>query len=82
METVIRKWGNSPAIRIPASLMKAGQFELEQQVKITAEDGRIIIEPLHKVEYSLGAVAGGDHGRKCSPESKLRLSYGQGSAVV
>ena len=77
METVIRKWGNSPAIRIPASLMKAGQFELEQQVKITAEDGRIIIEPLHKVEYSLDELLAGIKAENAHPEASFGSPMGK-----
>ena len=77
METVIRKWGNSPAIRIPASLMKAGQFELEQQVKITAEDGRIIIEPLHKVEYSLDELLAVITAENAHPEASFGSPMGK-----
>ena len=77
METVIRKWGNSPAIRIPASLMNAGQFELEQQVKITAEDGRIIIEPLHKVEYSLDELLAGIAAENAHPEASFGSPMGK-----
>ena len=77
METVIRKWGNSPAIRIPASLMNAGQFELEQQVKITAEDGRIIIEPLHKVEYSLDELLAGITAENAHPKASFGSPMGK-----
>ena len=53
MNTVIRKWGNSPAVRLPVSVMSAAKLELEQKVQVTVEEGRIIIEPLGRVEYSL-----------------------------
>ena len=53
MDTVIRKWGNSPAVRIPMSVMSAARLDLEQKVSVTVEDGRIIIEPTQNVEYSL-----------------------------
>ncbi len=59
MDTVIRKWGNSPAVRIPMSVMRAAQFDLGQKVSVTVEDGRIIIEPVHKVEYSLDSLLAG-----------------------
>jgi antitoxin MazE len=59
MNTVIRKWGNSPAIRIPMSLMSSAHFDLEQKVTITVEDGRIVIEPLKQVTYSLDALVAG-----------------------
>ena len=53
MNTVIRKWGNSPAVRLPVSVMSAARLELEQRVQVTVEEGRVIIEPLGRVEYSL-----------------------------
>ena len=53
METVIRKWGNSPALRLSAATMKLANFDLEQRVTIKAEKGSIIIEPCDKVEYKL-----------------------------
>jgi len=45
MDTIIRKWGNSPAVRLPRALMSTAHLELEQAVRLTAEEGRIIIEP-------------------------------------
>ena len=42
----VRKWGNSPAIRIPASVMAATGLSLDSRVDVRAEDGRIVIEPL------------------------------------
>ena len=53
METVIRKWGNSAALRLSAAAMKLANFDLEQRVTIKAEKGRIVIEPCYKVEYKL-----------------------------
>ena len=59
MDTVSRKWGNSPAVRIPVSVMRAASLDLEQKVSVTVEDGRIIIEPTQKVEYSLDSLLAG-----------------------
>jgi antitoxin MazE len=41
---VLKKWGNSPAVRIPAAVMQSAQLTLEQAVDVRAEGGRIIIE--------------------------------------
>jgi antitoxin MazE len=59
MNTVIRKWGNSPAVRLPVSVMSAAKLELEQKVQVTVEDGRIIIEPVGGAEYSLDQLVAG-----------------------
>lgn len=53
METVIRKWGNSPAVRLPSAVMKSAAFDVEQAVILTATKGRIVIEPATQAEYKL-----------------------------
>jgi antitoxin MazE len=59
MNTVIRKWGNSPAVRLPLSMMSTAHFDLEQTGNITAQTGRIIIEPAQVVAYSLDQLVAG-----------------------
>jgi len=59
VETVIRKWGNSPAVRLPAAVLKAAGYSLEQKVDISVSRGRIVIAPSDKVEYSLDALVAG-----------------------
>ena len=56
METVIRKWGNSPALRLPTSVLKEAGYRLEQKVELTVSRGRIVIQPVEKVEYDLDAL--------------------------
>lgn len=53
MEAVIRKWGNSPAVRLNLAAMKAAAFDLEQHVTIKATRGRIVIEPADKFDFKL-----------------------------
>lgn len=59
MEAVIRKWGNSPAVRINAAVMKIASFDIEQRVTIKASKGRIIIEPVDKLEFKLEDLVAG-----------------------
>ena len=59
METVIRKWGNSPALRLPSAIMKSAAFDLEQHVIVTATKGRIVIEPASQPEYKLDDLLAG-----------------------
>ena len=59
MEVIIKKWGNSAAVRIPASVMAAAQVELEQSVQVREEQGRIVIEPVRRKAYKLGDLLGG-----------------------
>jgi antitoxin MazE len=67
METTIRKWGNSPAVRLPAAILREAAFGVEQRVNISASQGRIVIEPTGRVSYDLdalvdGITAGNRHG--------------------
>ncbi|MDP2810019.1 MAG: AbrB/MazE/SpoVT family DNA-binding domain-containing protein [Rhodocyclaceae bacterium] len=41
----VKKWGNSPAVRLPAAIMEAAHLALDQSVEVRAENGRVIIEP-------------------------------------
>lgn len=41
----IKKWGNSPAVRIPAAVMESAHLSLNQPVQVHAHNGRVIIEP-------------------------------------
>lgn len=53
MEVIVKKWGNSAAVRIPAAVMATAKFALEQPVDVRAEDGRVVIEPIRKKEYDI-----------------------------
>jgi antitoxin MazE len=59
MQAVIRKWGNSPALRLPTTLLKEAGYQLEQKVELLVSDGRIIIQPRDKVEYGLETLVSG-----------------------
>ncbi len=53
MRCTIKKWGNSAAVRIPSSLMKSVEIDIDQMVDLHGEDGRIVIEPIRFGEYNL-----------------------------
>jgi antitoxin MazE len=53
METIVKKWGNSAAIRIPHSVMQAMHLNLDEVVNVREEAGRIVIEPVRKKTYLL-----------------------------
>ncbi len=59
MEATIKKWGNSPALRLPAALVRAASLNLDQKVSITARGGKLIIEPLDSIEYTLAELLSG-----------------------
>jgi antitoxin MazE len=59
MEVIVKKWGNSAAVRIPASVMAAAHVALEQSVEVREEQGRIVIEPIRQKSYKLEDLLGG-----------------------
>ena len=59
MKVMVKKWGNSAAVRIPASVMAAANLNLDQSVEVKEEDGRIVIEPDRSGVYSLKQLIDG-----------------------
>ena len=46
MRVTLKKWGNNAAVRLPAAIMQAARFELNQTLEVREEGGRVIIEPV------------------------------------
>jgi antitoxin MazE len=59
MEAVIRKWGNSPALRLSTAVLKEAGYQIEQKVDLIVTRGRIVIQPSERVEYDLDALISG-----------------------
>ncbi|WP_035384047.1 AbrB/MazE/SpoVT family DNA-binding domain-containing protein [Ferriphaselus sp. R-1] len=59
MEVIVKKWGNSAAVRIPAAVMAAAHLDLDQSVDVREEQGRIVIEPVRRKVYKLDELLGG-----------------------
>ncbi len=59
MEAVIRKWGNSSALRLPSAALKAAGFSLEQKVELVVSRGRMVIQPSENMTYSLDSLLAG-----------------------
>jgi len=53
MQVLVKKWGNSASVRIPAAVMEAARLSLDQPVDIREEDGRVIIEPIAEPVFDL-----------------------------
>ena len=59
MKALVKKWGNSASVRIPAAVMEAARLELDEPVDVREEGGRVVIEPLRRKEYSLDELLRG-----------------------
>jgi antitoxin MazE len=59
MRAVVKKWGNSASVRIPAAVMEAAHLHLDEPVDVREESGRIVIEPVQRKEYDLAELVKG-----------------------
>ncbi|UOA33799.1 Antitoxin MazE (plasmid) [Sulfitobacter sp. DSM 110093] len=59
MRVIVKKWGNSASVRIPAAIMQAAKLSLDTPVDVREENGRIIIEPDRSPEFLLDDLLNG-----------------------
>ena len=59
MNAIIRKWCNSPAIRLPSADLKVAGYQLNQRVELVVTRSRIVIRPSRTVEYDLNELVSG-----------------------
>ncbi len=59
MRVIVKKWGNSASVRIPAAIMRAAKLSLDTPVDVREENGRIIIEPDQSQEFLLDDLLNG-----------------------
>ena len=76
MQGVVRKWGNSAAIRLPAAVLEAVSLKIDQAVDVREEDGRIIIEPVRAVSLKLEELVSGITTENRHDEMDFGLSVG------
>ena len=53
MQTKIKKWGNSLALRLPKLFALSANLKLNKLVDLSIDKGSIIITPIDEKEYSL-----------------------------
>ena len=56
METVVKKWGNSLALRIPRPLADEVGLEEDSTVDLFLEEGKLVIAPVIAPRYALNAL--------------------------
>ena len=59
MTTMIQKWGNSLAVRIPKTLARDSHLGNGSVVNLSVRGGKIIVEPAPKAKYQLDALLKG-----------------------
>jgi antitoxin MazE len=56
VETVIKKWGNSLALRIPKPLADEAGLEVDSAVDLLLEEGKLVIVPAVTPRYTLESL--------------------------
>jgi antitoxin MazE len=53
MRAVVKRWGNSAAVRIPKGVMQAAKLEIDQAVEVREAEGQVLIVPVRSVAVDL-----------------------------
>jgi len=77
MQTTIRKWGNSLAVRIPKAFIKEARVAYGTAVDLSIDDGKIVINPLRETEYRLEDLLKGVTKRNLHAEIEIGKAVGR-----
>jgi antitoxin MazE len=61
----VKKWGNSAAVRLPASVLEQAALAVDAAVDVRVEDGRIVIEAVVPAAYDLATLLAGVTPENC-----------------
>jgi antitoxin MazE len=53
MRVIVKKWGNSAAVRIPSGIMEAAHLSLDEAVDVRERGGEIVIKPIRTGKVDL-----------------------------
>ena len=58
MRQTIKRWGNSPAVRIPAHMMTLMNMDIDEEVEVTVQTDsnnvqRLVIQPVRQVTLEM-----------------------------
>ena len=59
MRVIVKKWGNSAAVRIPSGIMQAARLNLDEAVDIREQGGQIVIKPIRAGKLDLAQLLAG-----------------------
>lgn len=59
MRAIVKKWGNSAAVRIPSGIMRAVGFNMDEVVDVLEQDGQIVIKPIRPDDVALTRLLDG-----------------------
>jgi antitoxin MazE len=56
MRGIVKKWGNSAAVRIPGGVLHAAGLHLDEVVDVREQDGQIVITPVRDDKSDLAVL--------------------------
>jgi antitoxin MazE len=59
MRAIVKKWGNSAAVRIPSGIMQAARLNLDEAVDVREQGGQIVIKPIRSGKVVLSQLLAG-----------------------
>ncbi len=68
MRVVIRKWGNSAAVRLPSSMLKSLKVGTDDLMEIRLEGETLVLEPVRSQQYTLNQLIGSIKPANTHPE--------------
>jgi antitoxin MazE len=77
MQVIVKKWGNSAAVRIPSSVLAASGLKIDQPVEVREEAGCVVIEPVTSKEYDLAVLLAGITPENIHEEVDFGATVGQ-----
>ena len=77
MDAVIRKWGNSPALRLTTAVLKEAGLQLDERVDLVVSKGQVIIRVIDKIEYDLETLVDGINAKNTHGEVSFGAPVGK-----
>ncbi|MBL4789841.1 MAG: AbrB/MazE/SpoVT family DNA-binding domain-containing protein [Kordiimonadaceae bacterium] len=77
MKAVVKKWGNSAAVRIPSAIMEAAHLVLDQELDVREENGVVVLEPVSTIEVSLADLVAGITAENTHGEVEFGIAVGK-----
>jgi len=74
MKTVVQRWGNSLAVRIPRHIARESHIERGTRVEVSIANGNLVLTPLSKRRsYSLASLV-----KKITPANRhVEIDFGK-----
>lgn len=73
----VQKWGNSLALRIPATIARSAHFHIGTLVELDVRDGNVIVKPTGQQKLSLDERLASFDPKKHGGEVMAAVQIGQ-----